>query len=55
VLDDLYDREHLLTEAWWLTVRYLELLILHWVGYTGGVVDRTKQGWPQVDTVPWAP
>ena len=35
VLDDLYDREHLLTEAWWLTVRYLELLILHWVGYTG--------------------
>jgi hypothetical protein len=55
VLDDLYDREHLLTEAWWLTVRYLELLILHWVGYTGGVVDRTKRGWPQVDTVPWAP
>jgi hypothetical protein len=54
VLDDLYDREQLLTEAWWLTVRYLELLILHWVGYTGGVVDRTKRGWPQVDAVPWA-
>jgi hypothetical protein len=55
VLDDLYDRDRLLTEAWWLTVRYLELLILHWVGYTGRVVDRTKRGWPQVDTVPWAP
>jgi hypothetical protein len=54
VLDDLYDREQLLIEAWWLTVRYLELLILHWVGYTGGVVDRTKRGWPQVDAVPWA-
>jgi hypothetical protein len=52
-LEDLYDREQLLTEAWWLTVRYLELLILHWVGYTGGVVDRTKRGWPQVDVVPW--
>jgi hypothetical protein len=54
VLEDLYGREQLLTEAWWLTVRYLELLILHWVGYTGGVVDRTKRGWPQVDAVPWA-
>jgi hypothetical protein len=55
VLDDVYDRDGLLTEAWWLTVRYLELLILHWVGYTGGVIDRTKRGWPQVDAVPWAP
>jgi hypothetical protein len=55
LLDDLYDRGQLLTEAWWLTVRYLELLILHWVGYAGGVVDRTKRGWPQVDVVPWAP
>jgi hypothetical protein len=55
VLEDLYDRDQLLTEAWWLTVRYLELLILHWVGYTGRVIDRTKRGWPQVDAVPWAP
>jgi len=55
VLEDLYDRDRLLAEAWWLTVRYLELLILHWVGYAGGVVDRTKSGWPQVDAVPWAP
>jgi hypothetical protein len=55
VLDDLYDRDRLLTEAWWLTVRYLELLILHWIGYTGRIVDRTKPGWPQVDPVPWAP
>jgi hypothetical protein len=54
-LDDLYGREQLLTEAWWLTVRYLELLVLHWVGYAGGVIDRTKRGWPQVDAVPWAP
>jgi hypothetical protein len=55
VLDDLYDRDRLLTEAWLLTVRYLELLILHWSGYAGRIVDRTKPGWPQVDTVPWAP
>jgi hypothetical protein len=55
VLEDLYDRDRLLTEAWLLTVRYLELLILHWVGYTGRIVDRTKPGWPQVDAVPWAP
>jgi len=55
VLDDVYDRDGLLTEAWLLTVRYLELLILHWVGYTGRIVDRTKRGWPQVDAVPWAP
>jgi hypothetical protein len=55
VLDDFYDRDRLLTEAWMLTVRYLELLILHWVGYTGRIVDRTKPGWPQVDAVPWAP
>jgi hypothetical protein len=55
VLDDLYDRDQLLTEAWLLTVRYLELLILHWSGYTGRIVDRTKLGWPQVDAVPWAP
>ncbi len=54
-LDDLYDRDQLLIEAWWLTVRYLELLILHWIGYTGRIVDRTKRGWPQVDAVPWAP
>jgi hypothetical protein len=54
VLEDLYDRGRLLTEAWMLTVRYLELLILHWVGYTGRIVDRTKPGWPQVDAVPWA-
>jgi hypothetical protein len=44
VLEDLYERDRLLTEAWLLTVRYLELLILHWVGYTGRVVDRTKSG-----------
>jgi hypothetical protein len=31
-----------------LTVRYLELLILQWVGNTGRIVDRTKPGWPQV-------
>jgi hypothetical protein len=55
VLDDLYDRDRLLTEAWLLTVRYLELLILHWSGYAGRIVDRTKPGWPQVDAVPWAP
>ena len=55
VLEDLYDRDQLLVEAWWLTVRYLELLILHWVGYAGRVIDRTKRGWPQVDAVPWAP
>jgi hypothetical protein len=54
-LEDIYDRDQLLIEAWWLTVRYLELLILQWVDYTGRVVDRTKQGWPQVETVPWAP
>jgi hypothetical protein len=54
-LEDLYDRDQLLVEAWWPTVRYLELLILQWVGYTGRVVDRTKRGWPQVETVPWAP
>jgi len=54
-LDDLYDRDRLLIEAWWLAVRYLELLILHWIGYTGRIVDRTKRGWPQVDAVPWAP
>jgi hypothetical protein len=55
VLEDLYDRDGLLTEAWFLTVRYLELLILHWVGYTGRIVDRTKREWPEVDAVPWAP
>jgi hypothetical protein len=55
VLEDLYDRRRPLTEAWMLTVRYLELLILHWVGYTGRIVDRTKPEWPQVDAVPWAP
>jgi hypothetical protein len=54
-LDDLYDQDRPLTEAWLLAVRYLELLILHWVGYAGRVVDRTKRGWPQVDAVPWAP
>jgi hypothetical protein len=55
VLEDIYDRDQLLIEAWWLTVRYLELLILQWVGYTGRVVDRTKRGWPQVEAVPLAP
>jgi hypothetical protein len=54
-LEDLYERDRLLTEAWLLTVRYLELLILHWVGYTGRVVDRTKRELLQVDAVPWAP
>lgn len=53
---DLYDRRPLLTDAWLLTVRYLELLILHWVGYTGHVVDRTKLGgFAQLEPVPWAP
>jgi len=47
-LDDVYDRDRLLFEAWLLTVRYLELLILHWIGYSGRVVDRTKLGWPQL-------
>jgi hypothetical protein len=51
---DLYDRKRLLTDAWLLTVRYLELLILHWTGYTGQVVDRTKLGgFAQLDPVPW--
>lgn len=54
--DDLYARKRLLTDGWLLTVRYLELLILHWIGYTGQVVDRTKLGgFPQLDPVPWAP
>jgi hypothetical protein len=51
---DLYDRKRLLTDAWLLTVRYLELLILHWIGYAGQVVDRTKLGgYAQLDPVPW--
>jgi hypothetical protein len=54
-LEDVYDRDRLLVEAWFLTVRYLEMLILHWVGYTGPAVDRTKRGWPQAETAPWAP
>lgn len=53
---DLYERKPLLTEAWLLTVRYLELLILHWISYAGHVIDRTKLGgFPQLDPVPWSP
>jgi hypothetical protein len=58
VLDDVYDRDGLLTEAWFLTIRYLGLLFLHWVGYTWASSIEPSGGgrrWPQVDAVPWAP
>lgn len=54
---DIYDRPNLLVEAWKLLVHCLELLILHWVGYTGKVQDTSQlRGWSgEVHPVPWVP
>ncbi|WP_131767014.1 hypothetical protein [Candidatus Protofrankia californiensis] len=53
--EDLYDRPGLLVEAWRLLGHYLELLILHWVGYTGKLHDTSEiPVWSgDVRQVPW--
>lgn len=52
---DLYDRPNLLTETWLATTHYLELLILHWIGFDGDVVDRSVlSGWAgTTKPAPW--
>ncbi|TCJ40095.1 hypothetical protein E0504_06545 [Parafrankia sp. BMG5.11] len=51
----LYGRKDLVTEAWQLLETYLQLLILHWIGYSGMVKDSvmllnsTQTIWP----APW--
>lgn len=52
----LYKHPGLITEAARLACRYLDLGILHRIGYTGRVRDRTKvTGWAgDTEPVPWA-
>jgi hypothetical protein len=43
-------------EGWQLGMHYLELLILHRVGYSGRYSDRFRSGWVgRTFGVPWAP
>lgn len=53
--EDLYDRPGLLAEASRLARKYLDLLLLHYVGYEGQVSDRTRvHGWEgESELVPW--
>lgn len=52
---DLYDAKGLLFEAHLLALRYLELLLLHRLGYTGHLCDRTRRArWAgESDPAPW--
>ena len=52
---DLYRTRGLVAEASRLACRYLELMILHRIGYQGHVADRTKLGrWVgETDPAPW--
>jgi hypothetical protein len=54
--NDLYADPRLLIEACRLSLRYLELLLLHRIGYVGHTEDRTRlEGWiGESDLVPWA-
>jgi hypothetical protein len=53
---DLYRFKGLVAEASRLACRYLELVILHRIGYRGHIADRTKLGgWlGEADPAPWA-
>lgn len=54
---ELYAQTGLIAEAARLTCRYLDLAVLHRIGYVGAARDRTKvTGWSgEAELVPWAP
>ncbi|ONF73725.1 hypothetical protein [Amycolatopsis keratiniphila] len=54
--DDLYHLDGLVTDAWLLSRQYLNLLILHWLGYKGAYQSVLGPGgWAgDSDPVPWA-
>ncbi|MDJ0356331.1 hypothetical protein [Paenarthrobacter sp. PH39-S1] len=53
--EDLYSRPALIAETSRLARRYLDLLVLHYLGYEGRVADRTRvRGWVgESDPSPW--
>jgi hypothetical protein len=53
---EMYDPPDLIVQTWVLLVHYIELLILHWVGYQGKIQDTSViGGWAgTVSQVPWA-
>lgn len=53
---ELYEMKGLVMEAWLLACHYLELVILHRIGYHGQIADRTKPDrWiGESDPTPWA-
>lgn len=52
---DLYEQEGLLLDTWLALRHWLALLIFHWVGYNGRIVDTSKvRGWAgETIPVPW--
>ena len=54
--EPLYDSSGLIAEAARLTRKYLDLLLLHYLGYEGRYSDRTRvRGWVgESEPVPWA-
>lgn len=55
--DEVYHLEGLVTNTWLLSRHYLNLLILHWLGYNGSYQSILGPGgWAgDSDPVPWAP
>ena len=54
--ESLYAAGHALLEAHHLSLRYLDLVLLHWIGYRGRTEDKThRERWSgQSELVPWA-
>lgn len=54
--DEVYHLAGLVADASRLALRYLDLLVLHWLGYDGHVRDRTRlSGWTgDTHQVPWS-